>query len=60
MADALDTALNMPADELRERMRVMRRQVREQNVYRWAGFMLIDAARIRQHQRILDLADRKS
>lgn len=58
MADALDTALRMPAGEQTERIRVMRQQVREQNVYRWAGRMLIDAARIRQRRRILDLAER--
>jgi trehalose 6-phosphate synthase len=57
MADALDAALRMPEQEQRERMRVMRQQVREQNVYRWAGRMLIDAARIRQRRRILELAD---
>jgi trehalose 6-phosphate synthase len=56
MAEALDAALRMPAQEQRERMRLMRQQVREQNVYRWAGRMLIDAARIRQHRRILGLA----
>jgi trehalose 6-phosphate synthase len=60
MARALDAALRMPHQEQRERMRLMRQQVREQNVYRWAGRMLVDAARIRQRRRILDLADRKS
>ena len=44
----------MPAAEQRERMRLMRQQVREQNVYRWAGRMLVDAARIRQRRRIID------
>jgi trehalose 6-phosphate synthase len=60
MARALDAALRMPHQEQRERMRLMRQQVREQNVYRWAGRMLVDAARIRQRRRILDLAERKS
>ena len=60
MANALDHALQMPVQEQRERMRLMRQQVREQNVYRWAGRMLIDAARIRQRQRILDLAAHKA
>jgi len=58
MAHALDQALRMPAQEQRERMRLMRQQVREQNVYRWAGRMLIDAARIRQRRRILELTGR--
>ena len=57
MAQALDRALRMPATEQAERMHVMRQQVREQNVYRWAGRMLIDAAKIRQRRRIMDLAD---
>jgi trehalose 6-phosphate synthase len=58
MARALDAALRMPHQEQRERMRLMRQQVREQNVYRWAGRMLVDAARIRQRRRILGLAQR--
>ena len=57
MAQALDRALRMPATEQAERMHVMRQQVREQNVYRWAGRMLIDAAKIRQRRRIMDLAE---
>ncbi len=56
MAEALDTALRMPAEEQRARMRLMRQQVREQNVYRWAARMMIDAARLRQGQRIRDMA----
>lgn len=59
MAQALDAALRMPEQEQRERMHLMRNQVREQNVYRWAGRMLIDAARIRQRRRILDLSEAK-
>jgi trehalose 6-phosphate synthase len=52
MAQALDRALRMTPTEQAERIRVMR----EQNVYRWAGRMLIDAAKIRQRQRILNIA----
>jgi trehalose 6-phosphate synthase len=51
-ADALYRALTMPADEQRERMRNLRATVRERNVYRWAGFMLLDAARIRRRERV--------
>lgn len=58
MARALDTALRMPPHEQAERMHLMRQQVREQNVYRWAGRMLVDAARIRQRRRILELSER--
>lgn len=55
IATALDRALRMPRKEQRERMHVMRQQVREQNVYRWAGRLLIDAARVRQRRRIREL-----
>lgn len=58
MAGSLDAALRMPAEEQRERMRLMRQQVKDQNVYRWAGRMLIDASRIRQRRRVLELASR--
>ena len=50
-AAALQIALTMPADEQRERMRFMRGVVREFNVYRWAGRMLLDAAVLRQRGR---------
>lgn len=49
-AAAIKRALEMPRDERRERMRLMRWTVKENNVYRWAGRMLMDAARIRQRQ----------
>ena len=51
-AEALYRALRMPADEQRERMRSMRLRVRDFNVYRWAGRMLQDAARLRQRERV--------
>jgi trehalose 6-phosphate synthase len=51
-ADALHQALTMPAAEQRERMASLRLTVRQYNVYRWAGRMLIDAGRLRQRQRI--------
>jgi trehalose 6-phosphate synthase len=40
----------MPRDERRKRMQLMRGTVKENNVYRWAGRMLMDIARIRQRQ----------
>jgi trehalose 6-phosphate synthase len=43
----------MPAVEQRERMRSMRLLVKDFNVYRWAGRMLIDAARLRQRERVM-------
>jgi trehalose 6-phosphate synthase len=52
-AEALERALVMPAGEQRERMRLMRDFLRVRNVYRWAGQMLLDAARLRSQQRIV-------
>ncbi len=52
MANALRTALNMPANEQRDRMRLMRDLVRQRNVYRWAAQMLLDAARLRRRETI--------
>lgn len=51
-AEALHEALIMPEYEQRERMRSMRALVRDFNVYRWAGRMLLDAARIRQREKL--------
>lgn len=52
-AEALYQALTMPEIEQRERMRSMRSLVKDFNVYRWAGRMLLDAARLRQRERIM-------
>ena len=51
-AQALYRAITMPELEQRERMRSMRQRVRDFNVYRWAGLMLLDAARLRRRQRV--------
>jgi trehalose 6-phosphate synthase len=50
-AAALHQALTMKPEEQRDRMRFMRAVVREFNVYRWAGRMLLDAAVMRQRGR---------
>jgi trehalose 6-phosphate synthase len=49
---ALATALQMSPEEQRDRMRAMRAFVAEFNVYRWAGRMLVDAARVRRRERL--------
>ena len=41
----------LPAEQ-RERLRAMRDLVRDHNVFRWAGRMLLDASRVRQRDRI--------
>ncbi|MGH8668214.1 MAG: alpha,alpha-trehalose-phosphate synthase (UDP-forming), partial [Burkholderiales bacterium] len=46
-AAAMHLALTMSPEEQRARMRSMRNLVQEFNVYRWAGRMLLDAARMR-------------
>ncbi|TAK17132.1 MAG: trehalose-6-phosphate synthase [Acidobacteria bacterium] len=48
--DALAAALEMPPAERRTRMHYMRAHLAEFNVYRWAGRMLIDAARLRKRE----------
>ena len=51
-AAAVRDALTMPPDEQRARMRSMRALLMEFNVYRWAGRMLLDAARMRNRRRL--------
>ena len=57
-AAALHLALTMPADEQRDRMRLMRGLVAEYNVFRWAGRMLLDAAAMRRRGRLIDKTGR--
>jgi trehalose 6-phosphate synthase len=56
-ANAIAAALDMPRDERRKRMQLMRQTVSEANVYRWAGRLLLDLARIRQRQTLTHWAD---
>ncbi|MEZ5616424.1 MAG: trehalose-6-phosphate synthase [Rhodocyclaceae bacterium] len=58
-AAALQLALNMPAAEQRDRMRLMRGLVTEFNVYRWAGRMLLDAADMRRRGRLVERKQRR-
>ena len=57
LAGAIKRAMTMPLDEQIERMKLMRQQVQENNVYRWAGTMLVDAARSRTRERIVALTE---
>ncbi len=58
-SEALATALRMPLDEQQDRMRSMRSLLAQFNVYRWAGRMLVDAARLRNQERVAErLAER--
>jgi len=51
-SSALAAALAMSGDEQRERMRSLRALIADLNVYRWAGRMLVDAARLRSRDRL--------
>jgi trehalose 6-phosphate synthase len=55
-AAAMHLALTMSPEEQRARMRSMRSLVQEFNVFRWAGRMLLDAARMRHRRRVLSRA----
>jgi len=56
-SSALATAITMPKEEQRDRMHAMRAFLAEFNVYRWAGGMLVDAARLRRKASILGRTD---
>jgi trehalose 6-phosphate synthase len=47
----------MSREEQQERMRAMRTHVSEFNVYRWAGRMLVDAARLRRRASVMGRLD---
>ena len=53
-------ALDMPAEERAERMRAMRQTVRQYNIFRWAGRMLLDVAQIRRRRRLAQWARARS
>jgi trehalose 6-phosphate synthase len=46
MAESIRAALEMPAEERRARMIRMRHSVVDHNIYRWAGLLLSELARI--------------
>lgn len=51
-AEAINRALKMPEAEQRDRMALMRVTVSENNVFYWAGRLLLDAARLRKREQI--------
>ncbi len=51
-SEAMAYALKMPPNEQQDRMRSMRSILLQYNVYRWAGTMLVDAARLRNQERV--------
>jgi trehalose 6-phosphate synthase len=51
-SEALAAALTLPVEEQHDRMSSMRSLLVQFNVYRWAGKMLVDAARLRNQERV--------
>jgi len=47
MAEAIRTALEMDPEERRARMQRMREELRERNIYRWAGDLISSLSQIR-------------
>jgi trehalose-6-phosphate synthase len=47
MGEMIHRALEMPVEERRARMERMRREVRDHNVYRWAGELITELSEIR-------------
>jgi len=64
LSDAIRTALEMDATERHTRMQRMRRNVREHNVYRWAGNLITDLSEIRieepRHEDAQEREDKES
>jgi trehalose 6-phosphate synthase len=52
-SSALAMAITMSPEEQRDRMHAMRAYLAEFNVFRWAGRMLVDAARLRKKENVL-------
>src|SRR5262249_24051752 len=46
LAEAYHRALTMAPEEQEQRMRRMRRQVQDHNIYRWAGVLLSEACKL--------------
>ena len=59
VSEAIKQALLMSETEQRDRMQLMREVVRNRNVYRWAGQMLLDASQLRKRQKIMLMASQK-
>lgn len=60
-AEALYAALTMSPEEQQQRMRRMRQQIEENNVYRWAGELLSEAGKlVEAQQTIVELEARQT
>src|SRR5204863_622160 len=54
-AEALRQALVMPEEEQERRMRRLRQQVLDNNIYRWAGMLLSEAGKLVENRQEEDL-----
>ena len=59
LADSIQLALEMNPDDRRERMKRMRRIVKEHNVYRWAGNLIAELSEIRINEAELALKNQQ-
>jgi trehalose 6-phosphate synthase len=53
-AEALRQALTMSSEEQQQRMARMRREVSDNNVFRWAGIVLSEASKLAQARAVVD------
>jgi trehalose 6-phosphate synthase len=53
-AEALHLALTMPIEEQQQRMARMRREVADNNVFRWAGIVLSEASKLAQARAVVE------
>jgi trehalose 6-phosphate synthase len=60
VGEVMHEALTMPVKEQQARMSLMRSLIKERNVYRWAGQMLLDAAELRRRLRVIELIDQRT
>ena len=45
-ADAIKEAIEMPAEEKKERIKKMRENIQENNIYKWAGKFISELIKI--------------
>lgn len=60
MGEGIARAFAATKAEQRARLRLVREMARARNVYRWAAEMLLDAAKLRQRSRILEMLSKKA
>ena len=56
VSEAIVTALKMAPEERRLRMKHMRQQVKEHNIYRWASDILTDVCAVRIEEEVIEVA----